>query len=82
MLVFAFWPHQKPDFEASERNEDASHASTARKLTLDAPHTIRVAAFLAQAFPNRVLKTKRREEERGEREKKRRAALNGINLNL
>ena len=74
MLVFAFWPHQKTGFEASERNKDASHAPTARKFTVDvdAPHTItiRVAAFLARASPNRFLKTKRGEEERGEREKK------------
>ena len=70
MLVFAFWPHQKTGFEASERNKDASHAPTARKLTLDAPHTIRVAAFLARASPNRFLKTKRREEERRERKEK------------
>ena len=90
LLVFAFWPHQKTGFEASERNKDASHAPTARKLTLDAPHTIRVAAFLARASPNRFLKTKlggeRRERkekegrgERGEREKRRQqtAPLNG-----
>ena len=72
LLVFAFWPHQKTGFEASERNKNTSHAPTARKLTLDAPHTIRVAdfAFLARASPNRFLKTKRGEEERGEREKK------------
>ena len=70
LLVFAFWPHQKTGFEASERNKDASHAPTARKLTLDAPHTIRVAAFLARASPNRFLKTKLAEEERGGREKK------------
>ena len=71
-MVFAFWPrqNQKTGFEASERNKNEAHAPTARKLTLDAPHTIRVAAFLANAFPNRFLKTKRREEERGEREKK------------
>ena len=56
--------------EASERNKDAPHTPTARKLTLDALHTIRVAAFLANAFPNRFLKTKRREEERGDREGK------------
>ena len=69
-MVFAFWPHQKTGFEASERNKDASHAPTARKLTLDALHTIRVAAFLARASPNRFLKTKRREEERRERKEK------------
>ena len=73
LLVFAFWPHQKTGFEASERNKDASHAPTARKLTLDAPHTIRVAAFLARASPNRFLKTKRREEERRERKEKKEA---------
>ena len=72
LLVFAFWPHQKTDFEAFERNKDSSHAPTAHKLTLDAPHTIRVAAFLARASPNRFLNTKRGEEERGERENKRR----------
>ena len=70
LLVFAFWPHQKTGFEASERNKDASHAPTARKLILDALHTIRVAAFLARASPNRFLKTKRREEERRERKEK------------
>jgi hypothetical protein len=78
--------HQKTGFEASGRNKDASHAPTARKLTLDAPHTIRVAVFLARASPNRPLKTKRGEQEerregdkkkkegrgeRGEREKRR-----------
>jgi hypothetical protein len=70
LLVFAFWPHQKTGFEAPERNKDASHAPTARKLTLDALHTICVVAFLARASPKRFFKTKRREEERGEREKK------------
>ena len=53
LLVFAFWPHQKTGFEASERNKDASHAPTARKLILDAVHSTRVAAFLARASPNR-----------------------------
>ena len=70
LLVFAFWHRQKTGFEASERNKDASHAPTARKLILDAVHSTRVAAFLARASPNRFLKTKRGEEERGEREKK------------
>ena len=69
-MVFAFWHRQKTGFEASERNKDASHAPTARKLTLDAPYTIRVAAFLARASPNRFFKTKRREEERRERKEK------------
>jgi hypothetical protein len=32
LLVFAFWHRQKTGFEASERNKDASHAPTARKL--------------------------------------------------
>ena len=72
LLIFAFWPHQKTGLGASERNKDTSHAPTVLKLTLDALHTIHVAAFLAIAFPNRFLKTKRREEERGEREKKKR----------
>ena len=83
LLIFAFWPRQKTGFEASERNRDASHASTARKLILDAPHTIRMAAVLARAFPNWFLETnmergwegrekrKRRKEEKGEREKRR-----------
>ena len=71
LLVFAFWPHQKTGFEASERNKDASHAPTAYKLTPDGPHTIRVAAFLARAPPNRFLKTKRGGEERRERKVKR-----------
>jgi hypothetical protein len=59
---------------------------------MDTLYTIRVAAFLARASPNRFLKTKRREErgeerekykegrgERGEREKRRQqtAPLNG-----
>ena len=70
MLVFAFWHHQKAGLEASERNSGASHAPTARKLILDALHTIRVATFLACASPNRFLKTKRRGKERREREKK------------
>lgn len=39
-------------------------------MILDAVHSTRVAAFLARASPNRFLKTKRGEEERGEREKK------------
>jgi hypothetical protein len=72
LLVFAFWPHQKTGFEASERNKDATHAPTASKLTPDALHTIRVASFLARASSIRFLKTKRGEEERGEREKKKR----------
>ena len=53
LLVFSFWPHQKTGFEASERNKDASYAPTAQKLILDAPHTIRVATFLARASPDR-----------------------------
>ena len=78
LLVFAFWPRQKTGFEASERNKDSSHAPTARKLTLDALHTIRVAAFLARASPNRFLKTKRGEEERGgERRGKRKRRKGG-----
>jgi hypothetical protein len=83
LLIFAFWPRQETGFEASERNRDASHASTARKLILDAPRTIRMAAVLARAFPNWFLETKtergweerekrkRRKEEKGEREKRR-----------
>ena len=72
LLGFAFWPYQKTGFgfDASERNIDASHAPTARKLTLDALHTIRVADFLARSSPNRFLKTKQRDGERGKREKK------------
>jgi hypothetical protein len=72
LLVFAFWHRQKTGFEASERNKDASHAPTARKLILDAAHTTRVTAFLARASPNRFLKlkTKRREEEMRERKEK------------
>ena len=70
LLVFAFWHRQKTGFEASERNKDASHAPTARKLTIDAPHTILVADFLSRASPNRFLKTKQREEERRERKEK------------
>jgi hypothetical protein len=70
LLIFAFWAHQMTGLEASERNKDASHAPVARKLTPDAPHTIRVAAFLAHAFPNQVFLTKRREKERGERKEK------------
>ena len=82
-MIFAFWPRQETGFEASERNRDASHASTARKLILDAPRTIRMAAVLARAFPNWFLETKtergweerekrkRRKEEKGEREKRR-----------
>ena len=81
LLIFAFWPRQKTGFEASGRNRDASHASTARKLILDAPRTIRMAAVLARAFPNWFLETKtergweerekrkRRKEEKREREK-------------
>ena len=71
LLVFAFWHRQKTGFEASERNKDASHAPTARKLILDAVHATRVAAFLARASPNRFFKNK---TERGgeEREKRKR----------
>ena len=58
LLIFAFWPRQETGFEASERNRDASHASTDRKLILDAPRTIRMAAVLAHAFPNWFLETK------------------------
>jgi hypothetical protein len=65
-----FWHHQKTGFEASERNKDASHARAhSPQIGPDALHTIRVAAFLARASPNRFLKTKRGGEERGEREK-------------
>ena len=71
---FAFWPRQKTGFEGPERNKDASHAPTARKLTLDATHTILVATstFLARVFPKLPVenKTERGGEER-EREKKR-----------
>ena len=70
LLVFAFWHRQKTGFEASERNKDASHAPTARKLILDAVHTTRVAAFLARASPNRFFFKQNGERRRGEREKK------------
>ena len=63
VLILPFWPHWKAGFEVSERNKDASHAHTALKLSLNVHHTIRVAAFLALASPNRCLKSKRREEE-------------------
>ena len=76
-MVFAFWSHQKSGLGASERNKDASHAPTARKLTLDAFHAIRVAAFLARAPPNQVLETKLREEEREERKKKKKEGERG-----
>ena len=71
-MVFAFWHRQKTGFEASERNKDASHAPTARKLILDAAHATRVAAFLARASPNRFLFLFKQNGERrtGEREKK------------
>ena len=70
LLVFAFWPHQKTDFEAFERNKDASHALTVRKLILYSLRIIRVAAVLACASQNRFLKTKKRggERRRGETE--------------
>ena len=73
LLVFSFWSHGETGFKAaSERNKDALHARTDRKLTLDAAHTIRVAGFLAcaSASPNRPLETKRREEERRKRKEK------------
>lgn len=70
LLVFAFWHRQKTGFEASERNKDASHAPTARKLILDAAHATRVAAFLARASPNRFFLKQNGERRRGEREKK------------
>jgi hypothetical protein len=70
LLIFTFWLRQETGFDASERNKDASHAPTARKLTLDALHAICVAAVLARASPNRVLKTKRREAEKRERKEK------------
>jgi hypothetical protein len=37
--------------EASVRNKDSSHASTAHKSTLDISHTVSVAAVLAR-FPS------------------------------
>jgi hypothetical protein len=70
LLIFALLPRQETGFEASGRNKDASHMPTARKLTLDALRTIRLAAVLARPSPNRLLKTKRREEERRERKEK------------
>ena len=59
-----------PGFEASERNEDASHAR-AHSSQVDpwCPRTVRLAVVLANSSPKLVLKTKRREEERQEREK-------------
>jgi hypothetical protein len=71
LLVFAFWHRQKTGFEASERNKDASHAPTARKLILDAAHTTRVAAFLARASPNRFFFKQNGERRRGEEREKR-----------
>ena len=79
LLFFAFWPHQnqKTGFEASERNKDALHALRARKFTLDAFHTIHMAAFLARASLNRILKTKRRQEEGRESEREERKRRKG-----
>jgi hypothetical protein len=59
------------DFEVSERNKDASHASTAHKLILDALHDNHMAAVPALPSQNRLskIKTKRGKEER-ERENK------------
>ena len=54
LLILAFWHRQKTGFEASERNRDASNASTARKLTLAALRTIRMAAVLPLSFPIRI----------------------------
>ena len=44
---------------------------------MHALHTIRVAVFLARASPNRLLKTKRRQEKRGEGEKKKKKGERG-----
>jgi hypothetical protein len=91
LLVFAFWHRQKTGFEASERNKDAPHAPTARKLTLDAPPYHPGGCFSGARFPKSVFENKtergeRRERkekegrgERGEREKRRQqtASLNG-----
>ena len=53
-------------FLASDRNWDAPNAHIARKLTVDALRTIRMAVVLARAFPNWFLKTTKREERKRE----------------
>jgi hypothetical protein len=70
---------------SAERNKDASHAPTARKLTLDALHTINVAAFLfpGARFPKSVFENKtERGGEREEREKRRRRKGRDIHVVL
>ena len=81
---FAFWPRQEIGFDASDCNKDASYASTAHELTLDASRTIRMTVVLAHPFPNRSFwkhngerggrereKRKGRKKEKGEKEKRR-----------
>ena len=64
---------QETGFKASERNRDASHASAACELTLDAPRTIRMAVCRPGAsFPKSIFenKTERRGEERENRKRR------------
>ena len=92
MLVFAFWPHQKTGFEASERNKDASHAPHSPQIDPRCPPYHPCGCFPGARFPKSVFENKtgrggeRRERkekegrgERGEREKRRQqtAPLNG-----
>jgi hypothetical protein len=75
LLVFAFWPHQKTGFEASERNKDASHAPTARKSQIDprCPPYHPCGCFPGGRFPKPVFENKtgrERRREEGEKRKK------------
>jgi hypothetical protein len=70
-LVFEFWFHQETGFEASERNKDASHAPTVRKLTIDFLHK-NVWLLSWRALPQIGFLKQKRERSRGEREKRKR----------
>ena len=73
LVVFLFWPHQKPDFEVFEHNKDASHAPKARKL-LDSrcPSHHSCGCLPGAHFPKSVFenKTERWGEEREKRKRK------------
>jgi hypothetical protein len=65
-----FWPCQEAVFEATERNNDALHATIAHKLILDALHhpcgCFPGARFLKSAFESKKRKEKEGRGERGE----------------
>ena len=69
LLVFAFWPHKKTGFGASELNKDTTHVLTAHKYPGCHPYHP-CGCFLGVRFPKLVFENKNGKRRRLEREKR------------